>query len=341
MPPASPRAEARRRAGARVTPREHTRHVPRTTAAPVRTAPVRRAERAADAVVVPVPAGVHEPVREAADGRPAGGAAVDLLSRLRAPGRPRPVVDAGLAGGLRAWLEDAVAPWVRDAPHDRVRYVTGAALAGATGQGADSDMTAARDAIARALFCLVVFGHEVRHPLDDALAVLSVDERGATVVDRLRHARPAKRATLRRDAALFAGAIAEQWRPPPPVWLPRVGDRLRVPLAGGRIVLAARADLALGAPAERTASVCMVHVQAEPGDGDQRVRRFLALSETLRSGAPPLRVATYCARTGELCGEEVSDDLLTLAVEDVATALETRDAPAAGTRGAVTGGANR
>ena len=279
------------------------------------------------------------PTAAARPGSPAG---VDLLTRLRAPGRPRPAVDAGLAGGLRAWLEDAAAPWVQRAPHDRALHdralhVTGAAAANITGSvGVDGDLDAARDAVARALFCLVVLGYEVRHPLDDALAVLSVDEQDAAGADRLRHVRPARRAILRRDAALFAGAIAEQWCPPPPAWLPRIGEQLRVPLAGGRVVLAASADLALGGPAAKTASVCMVQVRAAgPSQGDQRVRRFLALAETLRSGAPPLRVATYCAATGDLCCDDVTDDLLALAVDDVATALGARESAGAGTSACV------
>lgn len=285
----------------RVTPCEHTRLVPTVT---VPASPA-------------APAGAGACAPDESSPAPRASGAADLLTRLRAPGRARPVVDAGLAGGLRAWLEDAVAPSVRPGTAD-APGVAPISTPIVVGEGECTP----REAVARAVFLLVVDGVPVRHPLDDALAVLSVDERGARIADSLRHATPSQRAALRRDAALCAGAAAAQWHQPPAAWLPRIGERLRVPLAGGRVVLAATADLALGGPAEDTASVCMVEVRlAAPSERDRRSRRFLALTETLRSGAPPLRVATYHPATGDMCCDEVSDEMLALAVDDVVGAL--------------------
>jgi hypothetical protein len=45
-------------------------------------------------------------------------AVAPVLDRLRAPGQRRPAVDPGLAGGLREWLEDALAGPVGAVPDD-------------------------------------------------------------------------------------------------------------------------------------------------------------------------------------------------------------------------------
>ncbi|MGH8979436.1 MAG: hypothetical protein ACRDWE_00240 [Acidimicrobiales bacterium] len=239
-----------------------------------------------------------------------------LLTRLRATDGRRPQVDPGLAGGLRAWLEDAVADSAQGSRRAGPPLVVGIGDADADGR---SD---AAGEIARALFLLVVSGVTVRHPLEDAISALSAGVRGAAAAERLRRGARAQRSSARREAARVAETIAAQWRPPPASWLPRLGERLRVPLGGGRVLLAATTDLALGAPDGRTASVSMVQLRPRPpSEGDRSRRRLLALAETLRSGAPPFRVATYHPASGELVCDDVCDTMLALAVEDVGQAL--------------------
>ena len=91
-----------------------------------------------------------------------------------------------------------------------------------------------------------------------------------------------------------------------------------VPLAGGRVVLSGVVDLAFGGPAGDRASVCVVEIKSGRRRIDHRGDlHFYALLETLRSGAPPFRIATYYTRTGELDVEAVSDDVLVGAVQRV------------------------
>jgi hypothetical protein len=49
---------------------------------------------------------------------------------------------------------------------------------------------------------------------------------------------------------------------------------------------------------------------------------YYALLETLRSGAPPFRVATYYCSTGEIDAEEVTEEVLIASVQRTLDALE-------------------
>ena len=284
-------------------------------------------------------------VGAAGGGAAAGGGTPDILNRLRARATPRPEVDPGLAGGLRAWLEDGVAAhvgagageasgaWRRGhlAPPPPVAAVLvrdGAAVArrGAARRGgaAPADL---RNTLVRTVFRLLVSGAAVRQPFEDALCALSVTDRGPEVLDAVRRLRSRERAVLRMLVQARAATMAAQWHPVPPAWLPRTGERLRIPLGGGAVVLSATADLVLGRPSDGTASVCLVRLHEERGgsggaDAGSRTRRALALAETLRSGAPPWRVATYDPGTGRLLCDDADEDLLLHAVHDVLGALQ-------------------
>lgn len=267
-------------------------------------------------------------------------ATTDLLEHLRAPNVSRPRVDAGLAGGLRAWLEDEVAALAprprrgRLVVHDAL--ATGALATVSEGAGAgrprvvagrSSERIAGRIAerIARMIFRLVVTDGAPLHPFEDALAALAVCEGGPELLEAVRLLPSPARAALRIAAHTCAATTAAQWRRAPAAWLPRTGERRRVALGGGDVVLRATADLVLGRPAARTASVCLVRVRTDGATtsavGDVRALRFLALLETVCSGAAPLRVASYRPASGTLVCEEVTDTFLTEAVGDVAAAL--------------------
>jgi len=65
------------------------------------------------------------------------------------------------------------------------------------------------------------------------------------------------------------------------------------------VVLSGTLDLVLGAPSSGRASVCMVNVRSgEQQSWHRTALGFLALLETLRSGAAPFRLATYYSTTG-------------------------------------------
>ena len=75
--------------------------------------------------------------------------------------------------------------------------------------------------------------------------------------------------------------------------------------------LPAPADLALGAPAGSEATVCLVRVVAGPPRAEHRQQLHVcALLQTLRSGAPPFRVATWYSATGPSDADAVDETLL-------------------------------
>lgn len=262
----------------------------------------------------------------------AGAEEGDLLDRLRSPSTPRPVVDEWLAGGLRAWLEDGA-------------HICGSGVGGSGGRRRPVvvrdgmpvprvpawrrriGLTELRLCLTRVTFRLTVADGPPRHPFEDALCAISVTDRGPAVLEAIRRLPKHDRAELRAALRAHAAAMAAQWRPVPHSWLPRTGERLRFPLAGGAVVLSSTADLVLGRPSAGTASVCIVRVHdgqvgRAGGDAAGRALRALALAETLRSGARPWRVASYDPGTAQLRCEDAGEGLLVEGVRDVLRALQ-------------------
>jgi hypothetical protein len=255
----------------------------------------------------------------------------DLLKRLRGDGAPRPAVDPGLAGGLRDWLEDGLMAAAAALPADAAPvFVSKQALSGVLACEAayvasrsasrPPTLEMARGSLVDALFRQWVTTGAIWDPMVDGLAALEVGGVGEDGGDTRLVAElcATDRLQLAEEVTRHATVIVDRWPHFNPGWLPRTQERLHVPLAGGRVVLAGVIDLALGRPAEERASVCIVEVKS----GRRRVEHrgdihFYALLETLRSGAPPFRVATYYTSTGELDVEPVTEAVLAACVERV------------------------
>jgi hypothetical protein len=251
-----------------------------------------------------------------------------LLARLRGDGLDRPPVDPGLAGGLRDWLEDGLAGPAGDVfDHNLPVRVSKKGLSQVVTCEAqlvaDREVPAgvtpelARGSLVDALFRQWVTVGVVEDPVGDALAALAAEgDRDGTVAFVV-GLDPGERAGLAAEVTAHTAVVTGGWPVPSPAWLPRTQERLVVPLVGGRIVLSGVVDLALGDPAGESASVCLVEVKSGRRRADLH---FYALLETLRSGAPPFRVATYYTGTGELDAEAVPEELLVSALERVLVA---------------------
>ena len=245
-----------------------------------------------------------------------------LLRRLRGDGIPRPVVDPGLAGGLRDWLEDGLVESVAALPADvdlvRVNKdaLTQVLLCEAhqvAGRAAPRVNTVelARGSLVDALFRQWVTTGVIDEPWSDALAAFEAEGDRDGVVEFVSGLPETLRRRLTDDVSEQATMITQRWPVPSPAWLPRTQERLEVPLCGGRVVLAGVVDLMLGSPAQERASVCLVELKS----GARRLEHrpdlhFYTLLEALRSGAPPFRIATYYSATGELDAEPVGEDTL-------------------------------
>lgn len=241
------------------------------------------------------------------------------MSTLRGDATRRRNVDPGLAGGLREWLEDGVAGPVASLDPDAAPILVdsrmpGGAVADRRGPG----LPLLRAAVVTSLFRQVVTTGHLGDPLVDALEVLAMDNRGSELATFAARLSKEELQALAIQVAEDATTMAGRWPKIPPAWLPRTADRLTVPLAGGRVVLVGVADLVLGAPPVDRASVCLVEVRsAPPTEEHRRARTYLGLLETLRSGAPPCRVATYYSGSGVLEAEEPRDEELANQVRDV------------------------
>lgn len=263
----------------------------------------------------------------------------DLHLALRPDAGGRRPVDPGLAGGLRAWLEDGVAPLVGDrlpgaAPIvvDRWGASPTARTSGAVGGGrAPITVAAARQAMVGCLFRQLVVTGTISRPFADAVAGLRASRWEAEVVRFVSALPRATRNALRQEVDAHGLAMAAQWSPLPAGWLPRTTARLCVPVAGGRVLLRATAALVLGAPPVDRAAHCVLDVRASwPHEVHAADRRFLALLETLRAGAPPCRIATWYPATGHLDTEDPTDTSLAATVPTVVDAvrrLATRGEP--------------
>lgn len=252
-----------------------------------------------------------------------------LLARLRGDGPARPAVDPGLAGGLRDWLQDGLAGSVAalDPEADPVRLtkerlnqvlVCEAHLAARRGAARTVSAELARGTMVDALFRQWVTTGRVDDPWADGLAALDADGDRDGIADFLRTLPAERRQAIADEVGEHAARITEAWPVPAAGWLPRTQERLLVPLAGGKVLLSGVIDLALGTPSAGQASVCVVEIKSGRRRVEHRADLHLyALMETLRSGAPPFRVATYYTATGELDVEPVGRDVLVSALHRV------------------------
>jgi hypothetical protein len=257
--------------------------------------------------------------------------AIEILDRLRGDIDGRPIVDPGLAGGLREWLEDGALDALQRGPRPAApvfvdRWVPSTTLE----HPKETEVTAslARAAMVGALFRQRVTQGRIDDPVEDALSALRVDARNARVEQFLVRLQPADRARLFGDVIDHAEVLIATWPVIPPGWLPRTGERRSVPLSGGQVRLGGIVDLVLGVPARDRASVCLVDVRSGDHRSEHRDhRQYLALLETVCSGAPPFRVATYYTATGEIDVEDVDDGMLanaaTAAVDAIGRAAAT------------------
>jgi hypothetical protein len=279
----------------------------------------------------PAPTPADEVLVESA-GHPAG-ARDEVLALLRDGSGQRPRFDPALAGGLRAWLEDAASEVVarrgEDAPPlflgPRLLWDESMAAADPVGTPADPYPTGwVRSCLIRALFAQVVTTGEVEDPLGDALDALRVDPGRSGMahhVDALpKEARTALAASLRihiENLMNLTPRFAAGW-------LPRTNDRVAIPLAGGRVVLNGVFDLLVGAPVPGRATLCALGLTTGGRWAQARTAlHYLALLETLRSGTPPFRLALLHSAAGRYGVEDVLEEHLRTIVSHVVVRLST------------------
>jgi hypothetical protein len=232
----------------------------------------------------------------------------------------RPPVDRGLAGGLRAWLEDGILSSGVARSKDVVRLTT-SSVGGAPTFAPPAGVL--RGALVAQLVRLRVAGGVVEDPFDDATCAMAASGRNDDLLGILADLDPDEHARLAAEVAAHDAVLADRLGAIPSWWSPRCGVRQSVPVAGGSVVLRGLVDVALGEVGSPRASVCLLEVTTSRlAERHDTVLSYLALLETLRTGEQPLRVAALSSADGSFVVRDVTPELLGSAVEHVLLALQ-------------------
>jgi hypothetical protein len=249
----------------------------------------------------------------------------EVLTLLREGSGRRPRFDAGLAGGMRAWLEDAASELARARGEGAEPLVLGSRVLGpewagptqVPGEPIGLELNTA--ILVRALFRQIVLTGAVTDPLGDALDALRVEPGRQALIRQIEQMSATDRSVLAESLDRHADHLRQLTPRFAPGWLPRTADRIAIPLAGGRVVLSGVFDLLVGAPTSGPASVCALSLCTGEGWAQARTTlHFLALLETLRNGTPPFRVALLHTASGRYGVEDVREEHLNVIVSRLA-----------------------
>lgn len=239
---------------------------------------------------------------------------------------PRPSHREDLADELRASLEKDLGSLVSGLEDDTDVLVNKFALyqihacegllAASDAQPFDWTVPKLRGRVAHKAIEAAILTPRAMSPLDlvdHAIERTAADGDGAAQF--VRSLSPLDLSQLKGEANDAVVKFLTDWPPVERTWIPRVETAARVALCDGRVVLRAKYDLAFGRPAGMEARVIIVDFKT----GGEYIRyaddlRFYALVETLRSGVPPFRVASYYLDTGDFTVETITEDVLASAV---------------------------
>lgn len=251
-----------------------------------------------------------------------------VLTELMGSRNDRPTFDRDLGLRLRDGLETALAP-VADGLGDQQLFVSKQALAevhscerhhvSQAGTFSWSVATASGTVTHKA----IELGATMRPPpAPEHLVDLALDRLASDLEwgpgSWLATADPVEVAELRGAALDRVLKFCDEFPPLKLSWRPRLESGLSTGLCADRIWLRGKVDLALGRPEGSTAGVLIVDFKTgRPSRSGADDLRFYALLETLRTGVPPFRVATWYLDSGQCHAEDVGEDLLASAARRV------------------------
>ena len=150
--------------------------------------------------------------------------------------------------------------------------------------------------------------------VDAALESLTAGD--TALADWLYRCDDAERAELRSLAVSRVTDFWEGWPPLRPQWYPTTESRCRVELCGGKLQLSGKFDLTLGRPEGQRAGKVIVDLKTgrRHRSAHREDLRFYALLETLKLGTPPRTLATYYLESAEIDAEDVTEELLEVAL---------------------------
>lgn len=249
---------------------------------------------------------------------------LSVMDVLRGERSMRPCANNTAAAGLRAMAEDAIYELLGPDLRAQAITVRPASLRRGTALAANSAPLAQVRGIlvsqALRLLCARVAVEDVYR---ESLAAWRA-ETGASELTRLVDQLESD------DAARLVADVEAHWvtlkrslGSLPSRWLPRTSLRAYQRLAGGNVVLRDVIDLMVGTTSGAAASVVLLDVTTSALDeGAERVMRYHALIQTLRTSIVPLRTSMFSTATGELWSSEVDDQMLTRSLGEVLKVIE-------------------
>jgi hypothetical protein len=274
-----------------------------------------------------------------------------VVDELLAFDQPRPRFPPALAGSLRRRMDEALAPVadglarsLRVGKHDISSVHTCEAYFRAEKDSFAWSPRTSYGAISHLALRLSISMRDDPLPLDlvdMAIDAYIADDQGDGGLGRyLSAAPPHELAELRASANDVVVQFLECFPPLDRTWRPRTDTPILVQLCGERISLRGRPDLAFGQARGDEAGVLIVDLKtgwSYPHHFDDL--RFYALLQTLKTGVPPYRVASYYLDSATFHHEDVTPALLEIAagrtvdgVRKIARLLD-QDGPAAITPG--------
>jgi len=253
-----------------------------------------------------------------------------VVEALRGERSARPRVDTTSASGLRAELEDGIYSVLGATKTDVPFTVRASSLraAPATSDLAQSRTGLLRGVLVSQLLRLASVGVMVEHAFDDAVAALRADGRSADLLTDLDRLDNEERARLATDVSAHAVTMTRSLGDVPGHWTPRTSVHSVQCLSGGRVVLRDVVDLVIGSSDDDVASTVLLDVTTSPlGEGAERMLRYHALVQTLKTSVVPWRSAMFSTATGELWTKDVEYEMLARSVHEVLSVVSSFGTP--------------
>lgn len=243
--------------------------------------------------------------------------AATVVATLRGDRSLRPLTDRHSAAGLRAQLEDGLFPLVSDVD-PRAPLVIRPRSFRDEQTDTSPGIGLLRGLLVHEVLRLFVTGVPLDDPYTDGVDAWQ----SHNDVTELRAAFNAldenDRARLATDVRAHSATLVQRLGPVSPLWRPRTAQNIIQRLAGGRVICRDVIDVVVGSGATQHASLALIDVTtATLTTSHERLMRYHALMESLRTQVVPLRIAMLSTATGMVWRRDVDTEMLQRAVDDV------------------------
>ncbi|MHB2028201.1 MAG: hypothetical protein ACYCPT_05205 [Acidimicrobiales bacterium] len=249
-----------------------------------------------------------------------------VLEVLRSEHRERPTSDSTLAATLRSRLEESIVERLGAAPLVTPITIRASTLRQRdwTQNSATTTLSQARGVLVTQALRLICAGLELSEPFEDTVRAWRLDAGTNALLNEVEQLSNDSRARLIAEVTAHCVTLQRSLGPLSNFWLPRTSLRAYQRLGAGNVVLRDVVDLMVGTTSSVAASIALLDVTTSPLDESaERVLRYHALVQTLRTSIVPLRTSIFSTATSELWSSDVDSTLLHRSVDDVLEVLDT------------------